>query len=154
MTIKPNMITERILRNGYPTLNDAEGLVGLGVTDLVNLDRDYPNEKALVEMGLDLHQHFVPDVTPIERELAVTIISTMRSVLSDPARTVYVHCEAGRNRSPTVIWLYLLSIGHSKESASEMVRSPNNLLIVPNGLLVSELDLSIFEYWQDHDSDP
>jgi protein-tyrosine phosphatase len=34
--------------------------------------------------------------------------------------SVFVHCAAGQNRSPTVIWLYLIATGMEPEQATEV----------------------------------
>ena len=44
-----------------------------------------------------------------------------------PVHKIYIHCNEGVNRSPTITWLYLIHKGLSPEEATEKVK-PNRVL--------------------------
>lgn len=141
MALTLNLVTERILQSGYPSFDDVETLSGMGFTDFLSVDEAYPARKNFVDLGLRFHHFPITDMAPISPESALGVTKLTRNVLADPKAKICVHCNAGKNRSPTVVWLYLVAEGRPVEVATRMVSKGNRALIVPNELLISELDL-------------
>jgi protein-tyrosine phosphatase len=69
----------------------------------------------------------VGDLTRIPDETARECLETLQRMLVLPGSRVYVHCIAGRNRSPTVVWLYLVACGCDAAEARRWIteRSPD-----------------------------
>lgn len=53
----------------------------------------------------------ITDLERVPDNIAVGCLSTLHRMVCQPEARVYVHCIAGQNRSPTVLWLYLLACG-------------------------------------------
>ena len=48
---------------------------------------------------------------------ALQALNTLHEMAPVPGSHVYVHCVAGLVRSPTILWLYLISLGISPRDA-------------------------------------
>ncbi len=46
-----------------------------------------------------------------------------RMLLSSPAAKLFVHCHAGQQRAPTMLWLYLCACGSAPGAAADWIRS-------------------------------
>jgi protein-tyrosine phosphatase len=121
-------VTNRILQGGYINADDALELREQGVTDILNLDIPYQDCETMKVPGLRFHSVFLPDMTALLPLQAREVIQTMADVLHRPSSVIYVHCNAGLSRSPTAIWLYLLSTGLSDEAATEVIQPDPTLL--------------------------
>ena len=71
--------------------------------------------------------HPVTDLELIPEPLAVACLESLHQMLSEADARVYVHCIAGLNRSPTVVWLYLVACGIEPAEAKTIVekRAPD-----------------------------
>ncbi len=55
--------------------------------------------------------------------MVVEALTRLDQLFSQPEPRVLVHCLAGQNRSPTIIWLYLRSLGVNADVAKSMIES-------------------------------
>jgi protein-tyrosine phosphatase len=71
--------------------------------------------------------HPIIDLELIPEPLAVACLESLHQMLSEADARVYVHCIAGLNRSPTVVWLYLVACGIEPAEANAVVekRAPD-----------------------------
>jgi hypothetical protein len=74
--------------------------------------------------------------------LAVNCMTALHRMVCQPEARVYVHCIAGWNRSPTVVWLYLVACGLSEEEARRMIERQSCDSVPAHGRLV---DSSLIE---------
>ncbi|REK11161.1 MAG: hypothetical protein DWQ37_14600 [Planctomycetota bacterium] len=65
--------------------------------------------------------HPIVDLERIPFETAITCLETLHRMVCVPESRVYVHCVAGWNRSPTVVWLYLVACGIEKATARKLI---------------------------------
>ena len=83
----------------------------------------------------------IEDRSLIPTGSAVKAIDTIHQSLIEPDGRVYVHCMAGWNRSPTVLWLYLLACGWTSQDAAKLISStafdavPGHALLVDSNLI-------------------
>ena len=85
----------------------------------------------------------IEDRTLIPTDIAINAIDTIhRSLISGGGR-IYVHCMAGWNRSPTILWLYLISCGLDSHDAARLICSeafdavPGHSLLVDSDLIAT-----------------
>ncbi len=112
----------RLLIGEYPTPDDIEWLRdehGIGAVvslqdeiDLTYKSLDLPAlERAYAAAGLPLHRYGVIDGDPDDLIPSLDgILETVHRLLGEKRR-VYVHCNAGFNRAPTVAIAYLHAHG-------------------------------------------
>lgn len=116
-------ITQALWLGPFATPERAATLHGSGVTHILNV-ADSPS---LVTAGF-LEIAWVPirDFRRIPTETAEDALDTLHRMASEPNASVYVHCVAGQQRGPTILWLYLIACGYSEALAREIIetRSP------------------------------
>ncbi len=65
------------------------------------------------------------DLTRIPDDVAVNCLDRLHGMILAPSSKVYVHCIAGWNRSPTIVWLYLVACGIDPDMAKQLIASQN-----------------------------
>ncbi len=105
-------ILPRIFQGGYPDDAAIAYLVARGVGAVLNVSGgDAPSTAALPTVAVPF-----ADGRPIPDAAIRRCLAEMDRWL-DAGLSVFVHCQAGQNRSPTIIWLYLIHAGMSEAEA-------------------------------------
>lgn len=65
----------------------------------------------------------VADLERVPDDLAVACLGTLHRMACQPDARVYIHCIAGQNRSPTILWLYLIACGLQPDRARAMIEA-------------------------------
>ena len=65
----------------------------------------------------------IEDLVRIPTTDAIACVSALHECVCDADSNVYIHCVAGWNRSPTVLWLYLVACGVDSTVAKNMIES-------------------------------
>jgi protein-tyrosine phosphatase len=138
-------ITERIAIGRFATVERSRRLLELGVTHILNVG-DTPSLAEVATAGFQsVAEVPLEDLTLIPCEAALRCLDLMHEVLSVPDSKLFVHCTAGQNRSPTVIWLYLVACGTPTEQPKRVIvaRSPDaipgNVSLVNDDLIEAAL---------------
>jgi hypothetical protein len=98
-------------------------LVAAGVTHLLNVG-EAPSVLSTTDGSFrEVAWHPVADLERIPDEVASSSLKTLHRMVCEPNARVYVHCIAGWNRSPTMVWLYLVACGLPPEPARALVES-------------------------------
>ena len=104
-------ITKRIAIGQFASGNRCRKLIEAGVTHILNVG-DCESLTATTELGFrQVTDVAVVDLTRIPDDVAINCLNTIHAAMSEPDTKLYIHCSAGQNRSPTVLWLYLLAVG-------------------------------------------
>lgn len=115
-SVTPNLYVGR-----FASRSNLEDLRRMDVTDIVNVS-DCPSQLTSEDGPFRSVTWFdIEDRTLIPTKTALDAIDRIHASLTADNGCVYVHCMAGWNRSPTVIWLYLLACGIDRESASKAI---------------------------------
>ena len=122
MTFEPKQITSHIYQGSWILTRDIPELVELGITHILNLDLPYTDPLPFVEANLTVHNVQILDGCLMTPQLVRDVIEVIDKSLSSPNHKIYIHCNAGVSRSPTISWLYLIHIGLSPEDASARVK--------------------------------
>jgi hypothetical protein len=118
----------RVLSVGpFASPDRAKTLRAAGVTHVLNVS-DAASQINSVDYGFR-RVAWVPmsDSHRLPVYSAVAALDALHDMTTDPDSHVYVHCVAGLVRSPTILWLYLVSLGVSWHEAREWIqkRSPS-----------------------------
>ena len=70
--------------------------------------------------AIDCYNYPFPDLHPIPVAVVDELISRIADCAQRRAK-LFIHCTAGQNRSPTVIWLFYLACGIPEQEAREMI---------------------------------
>jgi atypical dual specificity phosphatase len=116
-------IDAHVLVGAFPSPRELRRLHALGVRGVVNLCEEHPGfERELKRLGIvQLHAPTLDFHAPSPETLARAV-----AFIADRAaagETIYVHCKAGRKRSPLVVMAYLMRTrGLSAAEAYRTVR--------------------------------
>lgn len=127
MALEPKQITKRIYQGGWIMPRHIPELLALGITDLLNLDHPYEDSRPFIEAKITPHNLYIRDACLMTPQLMRDALAVIDSTLASPGPVIYVHCNEGVSRSPTITWLYLIHRGLSPEAAAAKVK-PNRLL--------------------------
>jgi hypothetical protein len=115
-------VTGALMRGGYPLLADCELLRQDGVTHLFNLDLPYPDADAIAALGFkELVWQPIVDGRRIPDRVLLQSLDRLHRIIATDQGKVLVHCHAGMNRAPTIVWLYLIACGTDPEEAARMI---------------------------------
>jgi hypothetical protein len=114
-------ITQVLSVGPFASPERAEKLLAAGVTHVLNVS----DAASVVAAGpgsfatvawVPIEDHYrIPEAD------VVLAIDTLHHMISEPGAQVYVHCLAGQNRSPTILWLYLIACGLNPNDAREII---------------------------------
>jgi hypothetical protein len=65
--------------------------------------------------------HPIEDLVRIPTPEAIKCVDAIHECICDSDSNLYLHCVAGWNRSPTVLWLYLVGCGFQSETAKQLI---------------------------------
>lgn len=128
------MVTEKIYLGSAPTsVREVDLLRTRGVGAVLNLQTDLDMivrqidwasiSKHYIETGIELVRYPIRDFDPVDLQEKVAGAANALRQLIDSGHTVYVHCTAGINRSPTVVIAYFhLHLGHPLDEATRFVK--------------------------------
>lgn len=130
-------ITKAIAQGGFPLDEDFGALRQAGVTHLVNLDLPYFKATSLGQAGFtDIIVKMIPDGQRLPERTALEILNALHAILCRPGMKVYVHCNAGISRSPTIVWLYLVACGKDPDEVARRIIAGSPSAIPGNPALV------------------
>jgi len=127
MALEPKQITSQIYQGGWILPRDIPEIVRLGITHILNLDFPYEDPLPFIQANITLQNVYIRDFCLMTPQLVRDTIEVIDKFLSCPVHKIYIHCNEGVNRSPTITWLYLIHKGLSPEEAAEKVK-PNRVL--------------------------
>ncbi|MEM7478292.1 MAG: hypothetical protein AAF483_25165 [Planctomycetota bacterium] len=120
-------ITKRITQGQFATPERAAVLRDQGVTHVLNV-----GECGSIIDASDFGFAGIVDVPIIDLQLipndvALRAMDALQEMLTAPNSIAYIHCIAGQNRSPTILWLYFVACGVLPDEASDLIgnRSPD-----------------------------
>ena len=119
-------ITKRITIGQFASDKRCQRLVTHGVTHVLNVAEaeSLASTVAAFRKVIDVP---IEDLTPIPMGTGLFCVEAIHQVMSSPDTKLYIHCIAGQNRSPTVLWLYLLACGMDINDAKHLIvrRAPD-----------------------------
>lgn len=120
-------ITQCLSVGPFASPERAADLLAAGVTHVLNVS-DGPSVVAAGDGAFRAVEWFpLADGRRIAESRAVKLLDALHRMASDPDAHVYVHCLAGQQRAPTVLWLYLIACGFPPDAARDLIeeRSPD-----------------------------
>ncbi|WP_372725339.1 dual specificity protein phosphatase family protein [Novipirellula sp.] len=133
-------MTNDIYVGRFASRERLTSLRDLNVTDILNVS-DTPSQLTTTDGPFRSVTWFdIEDRTLIPTEIAINAIDSIHQSLVADAGRIYVHCMAGWNRSPTILWLYLLACGIASDDAARLICAqafdavPGHALLVDSNL--------------------
>ncbi len=131
MTIHPQLqlglktgvywITKRIAIGQFASTSRCEWLRQQGITHILNVaDAEAP--PASRESGFrDVLTVPIADLEVIALPAVLRCVDFIHDSLATRDTKLYVQCIAGQNRSPTILWLFLLASGMDPDAAKRII---------------------------------
>lgn len=92
----------------------------------------------------------IEDLVIIPTAAAIRCVDAVHRCVCDGDSNVYVHCVAGWNRSPTVLWLYLVACGIEPSTAKSWIASTSYDAVPAHPRLIDDaLVAAICRYGED-----
>jgi hypothetical protein len=113
-------ITQGLCVGPYAGRTRLDDLLDAGVTHVLNLSES----ESILRPSDGLREVAwmpVVDLEVIPDDVARACLDRLHRFLCEPDARVYVHCIAGRNRSPTLLWLYLVACGVAPDEAARAI---------------------------------
>ncbi|WP_084416789.1 protein-tyrosine phosphatase family protein [Mariniblastus fucicola] len=121
--IKLFQITNNIWQGRFAADRQLTNFQFFGITHILNVS-ETPSQLELNEGPFkNIVQFPIRDGVPIPVDSAVSCCRTLHDFLCEPDSNIYIHCVAGWNRSPTILWLYLIACGIDDNVARDMICS-------------------------------
>jgi protein-tyrosine phosphatase len=113
-------ITRALWLGPFASPERQPALLAGGVTHILNVG-EAPS--VLIPGGWLREVAWLPiaDLERIPDALAVACVDALHQMVCEPGSRVYVHCVAGWNRSPTVLWLYFVACGMDPCAAKALI---------------------------------
>jgi protein-tyrosine phosphatase len=136
-------VTHDIFVGRFASRDRLDVLRTLKVTDILNVS-DTPNQLTTDDGPFRKVTWIdIEDRALIPTDVAINAIDTIHQSLTVDDGRIYVHCMAGWNRSPTIIWLYLLACGLTSDDAAQLICAqafdavPGHSLLVDSNLIAT-----------------
>ncbi len=120
-------ITKRIAQGQFATRERAVILREQGITHVLNVS-DSGSIISASEFGFqEVIDCPLVDFQRIPDDLVGRTLDVLHSMLAQSESCVFIHCVAGQNRSPSILWLYFVACGMQPEDARTLItdRSPD-----------------------------
>ena len=116
-------ITKRIAQGQFATEERSRYLRSQGITHILNVGES-PSIVTAEEYGFrSVRDCPTPDFRRLPEAATLASLDALHEMLSEADSKVYVHCVAGQNRSPTILWLYFVACGMSQDAAKHLITS-------------------------------
>ena len=139
-------ITEALWLGAFAGRERRHALANSRITHLLNVS-DTPSVLAADDgMLREVAWHPIVDFSRIPEDIALACLSTLHRMVCEDCARVYVHGMAGWNRSPTVVWLYLVACAMSPRAARALIEArahdavPAHTGLVDGGLVQAVTD--------------
>jgi len=131
-------ITASLWMGAFATPERQRRLWELGITHVLNVGEAasiLPSANA--PPFRESAWHAIDDLQLISVMNASAILRMLHRMISEPESRVYVHCIAGQNRSPTIVWLYLVACGIAGDVARRQIETASPDAIPGHSKLVN-----------------
>ena len=131
-------ITQRLAQGAFVTEARAEYLLAHGVTHILNVGEGTSIVRARPGGFRQVVDFPIVDLARIPDTQALACLDILREMLREPNGKVYIHCIAGQNRSPTILWLFLIACGLAPGDAKSLIENRTLDAVPGHSCLIDE----------------
>ncbi len=118
--VQYSKITQQLYVGGQHRLHGLPLMKIYGITSIVNLRREYDDQKAGIALDHYLYLPTTDNYAPSLEDLQKGVLFIGSEIAQ--GRTVYIHCGVGIGRAPTMAAAYLISTGLTPSEAWRTIR--------------------------------
>jgi hypothetical protein len=131
-------ITRCIAQGAYPEVKLAPELRKSGVTDIFNVGTA-PSVISKAEHGFEQVADLpIEDLKRMPDPYVLDCLDRMYAALKQPKRKAYIHCVAGQNRSPSVLYLFLVACGVESREAKRVIEDRTLDAVAGHPMLIDD----------------
>ncbi len=116
-------ITRHIWLGRFASRLLLDNLQEARITHIVNVGESTPQLQLSDGPFRRIEWTPIEDLVPMQIPLAISSLTILHECICDADSNDYVHCVAGQNRSPTILWLYLTACGLELTAAKRLIES-------------------------------
>jgi len=131
-------ITKRIAQGQFATPERAAALRDQGVSHVLNVGEGGSIISAEAFGFREVRDYPIVDLKRIPDDVALGAMDALHSMLAVAGSRVFIHCVAGQNRSPTILWLYFVACGLPPDDARTLITEHSPDAIPGHGQMVDE----------------
>lgn len=117
-------VTSRIALGGaIKSLYDVRKIAADGITHILNVRTNQDEVPWVLQVGLQYASNPTKDkdTDPKPAGWFKSSFDIIVGALADPGAKVLVHCQEGKNRSPSTVYFFLRAIGLDKDYCEELI---------------------------------
>ena len=131
-------VTRNIWQGRFASERNLPELQAASITHVVNVGES-PNQLQPHDGPFTrIFWRPIEDLVLIPEDAALECLDLLHGAICDGDSSVYIHCVAGWNRSPTILSLYLLACGVERSIACELVSQASYDAVPFHGKLINE----------------
>ena len=132
-------VTRNIWQGGFASHRRLDELRRNAITHIVNVGES-PNQLTAADGPFQrIFWRPIEDLVRIPTGDVMACVNAIHECVCDADSNVYVHCIAGWNRSPTVLWLYFLACGIDGTIAKNMIASKSHDAVPAHPRLIDDM---------------
>ncbi|HEX3602073.1 MAG TPA: dual specificity protein phosphatase [Lacipirellulaceae bacterium] len=114
-------VTDSIWMGPFASPTRAPALVAAKITHILNVGEAPSVLTASADGFREVVWHPIVDLVRMSEENVEGCLQSLHRMVCEPGAKVYVHCIAGQNRSPTIVWMYLVACGISPSDGKAII---------------------------------
>lgn len=131
-------ITRNIWQGRFVSHQQLDGLRRHRITHVLNVGES-PSQLTETDGPFEKMEWIpIEDLVLIPTDAAIRCVDALHACVCEGDSNVYIHCVAGWNRSPTVLWLYLVACGINTSTARTMIASRSYDAVPGHPLLIND----------------
>lgn len=114
-------VTRCLAVGGYPDADMTAFLRKIGVTHILNVCASEPAQATARADFSEIVCRPIRDLYRMADDVVLDCLDSAHRMLRTSGSRLYVHCLAGQNRSPNILWLYLIACGMDPAEAKGLI---------------------------------
>jgi len=116
-------VTQATAVGPFPGRSDVPALRAAGITHVLNVAASHHDLDAARDGLVELVARPISDAARLRGPWLETTLTAMHTMASAADARLLVHCHAGHQRAPTILWLYLCACGVPPGEAADWIRT-------------------------------
>ena len=140
-------ITTWIAQGGYPDSKRIQRLHQNGITHIFNVGTTPLQPQSGAHEIAEVNYFPIEDLKRLPDVVLLKFLNAFHAVMMRPSAKSYIHCVAGQNRSPTLLWLYFVACGLAADEARDLIEERTLDAIAGHSALI---DNDLIQVVRDH----
>lgn len=131
-------ITRCLSVGPYPDADRIAYLKRIGVTHILNVASSQPSPIVAHAGFSEVVCYSIVDLTRMPEHQVIDCLNAAHRMLLARDSRLYIHCLAGQNRSPNILWLLLIAYGIEPKEAKQWIEDRTLHAVPGHELMVDD----------------